>query len=40
MVEVRRVREENLKILQQKEQEINRITASLETARDLEERLR
>jgi hypothetical protein len=39
-VEVRRVREENLQILRQKEQEINRITANLDAARHLEERLR
>lgn len=40
MAELRRTREENLQILCQKEQEINRITASLDTARHLEERLR
>jgi len=38
-VEVRRVREENLQILRQKEQEINRITANLDAARDLVGRL-
>jgi hypothetical protein len=40
MAEMRRVREESLQILRQKEQEITRITTSLDSARQLEERLR
>jgi hypothetical protein len=40
MAEMRRVREESLQILRQKEQEITRITTSVDSARQLEERLR
>jgi hypothetical protein len=40
MVEMRRVREENLKGLQQKEQEISAITTNLNRARNIEETLR